>query len=313
MAAEVNPTRPPDLSDRVEDDPRLASLPKTTVAGLTEAEATRRRSLGMGNNATIKTGRTYFEILRDTALSPVNVLLAAIALLLAVLGLYGDAAVTVVLVLLNVVVAVYQEGRAKRTLDRLSVLTRPTTTIMRDGQKKVVDQKEAVLGDALFVGLGDQLTLDGRVIEGSMEVDESLLTGESDRIPKMHDDEVLSGSVCVTGSATYVATKVGADSFANKLTSAARAYREDMTPIQLDVARVLRAMSLLVLIAAIPVAISIYLRQGLDVIEAARAAAVLVALIPQGLIVMVTVTYALAIIRLAGRTRWSNAPTRLSR
>ena len=300
MSVEGRQARPADLSDRVEDDPRLAELGETTESGLTDAEAARRRGLGMGNDAAIKTGRTYFEIFRDTALSPVNVILAAIALILALLGLYGDAAVTVVLVLLNVVVAVFQEGRAKRTLDRLSVLTRPTTTIVRDGQKRVVDQREAVLGDALIVGLGDQLTLDGRVIQGAMEVDESLLTGESDRIPKKQGDEVLSGSVCVSGTATYVATRVGADSFANKLTSAARAYREDLTPIQKDVARVLRAMSLLVLIAAIPVAISIYFRQGLDVIEAARAAAVLVALIPQGLIVMVTVTYALAIVRLAG-------------
>jgi cation-transporting P-type ATPase E len=141
MSVEGRGTRPADLSDRVEDDPRLASLGETAASGLTEAEAVRRRSLGMGNDVAIKTGRTYFEIFRDTALSPVNVILAAIALVLAVLGLYGDAAVTVVLVLLNVVVAVFQEGRAKRTLDRLSVLTRPTTTIVRDGQKKVVDQR----------------------------------------------------------------------------------------------------------------------------------------------------------------------------
>jgi cation-transporting ATPase E len=291
----------PDPIERVEDDPRLASLPETTATGLTQAEAVRRRSLGMGNTTVIRTGRTYYEILRENALNPVNVLLTAIAGVLALLGLYGDAAVTIVLVVVNVVVGVYQQARAKQTLDRLSVLTRPTATILRDGQEVVADQHEVVLGDALLVRLGDQLMLDGRVLSGGMEVDESLLTGEADRIPKGVGDEVLSGSICVSGGATFVATRVGGASFANQLTSAARAYREDMTPIQRDVARVMRAMSVLVALTAIPVAGSIWLRHGgFDLIESVRAAAVLVALVPQGLIVMVTVTYALAIIRLAG-------------
>ena len=228
-------------------------------------------------------------------------LLTAIAGVLVLLGLYGDAAVTLVLVVVNVVVGFYQQARAKRTLDKLSVLTRPTATIVRDGRETVADQREAVLGDAMRVRQGDQLMLDGRVLAGEMEVDESLLTGEADRIPKSVGDEVLSGSVCVSGGATYVATRVGGASFANQLTRAARAYSEDQTPIQHDVARVMRAMSVLVGLTAIPVAIAIWVRHGgFDLVESVRAAAVLVALVPQGLVVMVTVTYALAIIRLAG-------------
>jgi cation-transporting ATPase E len=299
MSAEGQ-TRPVELADRVEDDPRLAVLPPTPTTGLTEAEAGRRRATGLGNDADIRTGRTYLEIARENAFVPVNLLLTAIAGVLLLLGLWGDAAVTIVLVVVNVVVGVYQEARAKQTLDRLSVLTRPTATVVREGKQRVVDQHDVVLGDALFARLGDQLMLDGRVIDGAMEVDESLLTGESDRIPKGPGDEILSGSICVSGGATFVATRVGGASFANQLTRQARAYREDQTPIQKDVARVMRAMSVLVAITAIPVAITIYLRNGVDVIEAARSAAVLVALVPQGLIVMVTVTYALAIIRLAG-------------
>jgi cation-transporting ATPase E len=290
----------PDPIERVEDDPRLASLPETPATGLTETEAARRRAAGMGNDAVIRTGRSYTEIIRENGLTPVNILLTAIAVLLLVMGLAGDAAVTFVLVGVNVVVGVYQEARAKKTLDRLSVLTRPTATILRDGAERVVDQREAVLGDALVAKLGDQLMLDGRVLTGSMEVDESLLTGEADRIPKTKGDEVLSGSICVSGSATFVATRVGGESFANRLTNAARSYREDATPIQRDVARVMRAMSVLVALTAIPVVGSILIRTGtLEPVETVRAAAVLVALVPQGLIVMVTVTYALAIIRLA--------------
>src|SRR4051794_33012954 len=288
-------------TEELTDDPRLAGLPATPSAGLTEVEAVRRRAAGMANDARVGTGRTYGEILRQNALNPVNLLLVGISVVLGLLGLWGDAAVTIVLVVVNVVVAVYQEGRAKQTLDRLSILTRPTATIMRDGTAKVADQHDVVLGDALVVKLGDQLMLDGRVLDGAMEVDESLLTGEPDRIPKHSGDDVYSGSVCVSGTATYVATRVGAASFANRLTAQARAMGDEPTPIQHDVGRVMRAMTALVVAAAVPVVLGIYVRTGgIEPIETARAAAVLVALIPQGLIVMVTVTYALAIIRLAG-------------
>ena len=287
--------------EQLTDDPRLAALPPTPAGGLSDQEAARRRAAGMGNAATKGIGSSYLDIVRQNVLNPVNVLLVAISVVLALLGLLGDAAVTVVLVVVNVVVAVYQEGRAKQTLDRLSVLTRPSATILRDGVAKVTDQHEVVLGDALVAKLGDQLMLDGRVTDGTMEVDESLLTGEPDRIPKHAGSEVYSGSVCVSGTATYLATRVGAASFANHLTAQARAMGEEPTPIQRDVSRVMRAMTVLVGVAAVPVLIGIVLRAGgVDAIETARAAAVLVALIPQGLIVMVTVTYALAIIRLAG-------------
>nr|MBA2571191.1 haloacid dehalogenase [Chloroflexota bacterium] len=252
--------------------PASPGIPPTGRRGLSDAEAAGRRARGLGNDVEISSGRTYVQILRENAFTPVNVLLGAIAVLLVVLGLLGDAAVTAVLVVVNVVVGVFQETRAKRSLDRLSVLTRPTATVMRDGAERVVDPREVVLGDLVIVRLGDQLLLDGRLVDGAMEVDESLLTGEADRIPKRAGDEVLSGSFCVSGMATYEATRVGADSFANQLTAGARAFREDRTLIQHDVARVMRAMSLLVAVTAVPVAIALVARYGtLPPIETARA------------------------------------------
>ena len=292
-------------------------MPPTPVDGLTEEEATARHARGLGNDARITSGRTYADILRDNLLQPVNILLTAICLVLVALGLYGDAAVTIVLVIVNVVVGLVQEVRAKRSLDRLSVLTRPTASVIRGGVERAVDALQVVLGDLLVVRRGDQLLLDGKVTEGAFQADESLLTGESDRIPKHPGAEVLSGSFCVDGEARYVATRVGAQSFANQLTAGARAFRAERTPLQQDVSRILRGMSLLVLVAAIPVLYSIYQEFGyLPAIETARAAAVLVALIPQGLVVMVTVTYALAIVRLAGQKaliQRSNAVESMSR
>jgi cation-transporting ATPase E len=306
------PVRVPAPTDGVTQEPRgqptdqirpglPADLPATPPTGLTEDEAAARRARGLGNDARIQSGRSYGDILRANVLQPVNIVLALIALALVALGLLGDAAVTIVLVIVNVVVGLVQEVRAKRSLDRLSVLTRPTASVLRDGRELTIDPSAVVLGDLLIVRRGDQVLLDGRVVDGSFQADESLLTGESDRIPKERDSEVLSGSFCVDGEARYLVTRVGADSFANQLTASARAFREDRTPLQRDVDRVLRVMTVLVLIAAVPVAIVLYSTYGtLPAVESTRAAAVLVALIPQGLVVMVTVTYALAIMRLAG-------------
>ena len=289
------------LPEVVADDPRLAGLSATSADGLSEEEVRSRAAAGLANDFVVDSSRSYRDILRENALTTVNVLLSAISLALVLLGLYGDAAVTIVLVVVNIVVGVLQEARAKRSLDRLSILTRPTATVVRAGQRHTVEPARVVLGDLLHVGLGDQLLLDGRLVEGSLEVDESLLTGEADRIPKGVGDEVLSGSFCVSGAANYLVTRVGADTFANRLTTDARAYRHELTPIQRDVARVMRAMSLLVALAAVPVAVGLWLDFGtLPPVETTRAAAVLVALVPQGLVVMVTVTYALAIVRLAG-------------
>jgi cation-transporting ATPase E len=208
----------------------------------------------------IESGRSYAGILRENAFTAVNVLLISISSLLVALGLLGDAAVTAVLVIVNVVIGVFQEVRA-RSLDRLALLTRPTSQVIRDGVERTIDPSQAVLGDLLVVRRGDQLALDGRVVDGAMEVDESLLTGESDRIPKGVGDDVLSGSFCVSGSATFEATRVGVQSFVNQLTAGARALRAERTPLQQDVGRVMRVIAVLVAITAIPVAVA-FLRQS---------------------------------------------------
>jgi len=307
----VNP--PPEAGHRIES----TDLPPTPDSGLSDAEAVARRARGLGNDAHIRSGRSYWDILRQNVFTVVNVLLILIALVLVALGLYGDAAVTGVLVIVNIVVGLVQEVRAKRSLDRLSVLTRPTATVVRDGVERTIDPSLAVQGDLLVIRRGDQLLLDGQVADGQLQADESLLTGESDRIRKNPGDAVLSGSFCVDGEARYVATRVGAGTFANQLTAGARAFRAEKTPLQRSVDRVLRAMSVLVAVAAVPVLIVLYAKNGtLPPIETARAAAVLIALIPQGLVVMVTVTYALAIVRLAGNQaliQRSNAVESMSR
>ncbi|HEY8491042.1 MAG TPA: HAD-IC family P-type ATPase [Dehalococcoidia bacterium] len=274
----------------------------TAVQGLSEREAADRRARGQGNEAAPSTSRTYREILRDNAFTFVNVVLFSIVLLLLALGLFGDALVTAGLVLFNVVAGVVQEGRAKRKLDQIALLVRPVATVVRDGRERAVDPREVVLGDLLVARPGDQIVADGRLADGRVDVDESLLTGESDLVPKGPGDPVYSGSFCVAGEARYRAEQVGTASLANQLVAGARAFRTVKTPLQRAVDLILRVALVVALLVGVQVASSLWRSEGaFQLRESVRAAAVIVALVPQGLAFMVTVSYAMGAVRMAGK------------
>ena len=212
-----------------------------------------RRAAGLGNVAPPSTTRSYRQILRQNVFTFINTVLYATSIGLIAMGLWGDALVTTGLVLLNVAIAVFQEARAKRTLDHITLLTRPRVTAIRDGQEEQVDASELVVGDVVAVRLGDQVVTDGELIDGRLDVDESLLTGESEPIPKQVGDQVLSGSFCVAGSGRYVTQTVGVESHANQMTAGARAFRQEKTPLQQDVDLIVRIMVLIVVMVGGPV------------------------------------------------------------
>lgn len=273
------------------------------LQGLTEAEAHRRGQAGLSNNAYLPTGRSFLRIVRDQAFTLVNTLLFGIALVLLALGLGGDALVTAGLVLFNVGVAVIQETRAQRVLNQLALLNQPTATVIRQGEERTIDPREIVEGDLLVARPGDQIMVDGLIVgDSTIELDESLLTGESEPVARRGGDSILSGSFCITGSTTYTAQHVGIASFANRLATTARAERVVKTPMQRAVERVIQLMVILVTLVSLIVAVAVTDRVGgLRLTESVQAAAVLVALIPQGLSFMVTITYAMAAVRLGGK------------
>jgi cation-transporting ATPase E len=271
------------------------------IQGLSESEVVARRARGQGNDVRLQTSRSYVEILRHNAFTFINSVLFTIGIVLILMDRLGDAVVTAGLVLMNVVVGVVQEGRAKRTLDQIALLTRPKATVIREGQERTVDPGEIVLGDVLVVRPGDQIVVDGQVIgDGRIDVDESLLTGESDLIPKRAGDTVYSGSFCVTGGASYEAQKVGAECFANQLTAGARAFRQVKTPLQKNVDFVIRILVFLAGQLGILLALSFAIK-GLSVVESVQVAAVIASLVPQGLFAMITIAYAMGAVRIAGK------------
>lgn len=298
--------------------PRVVAPLRTPPGGLAEPEADVRRARGEGNTYRPPTSRTYWEIFRQNAYLGINGILIAVSLLLVVFGLYIEALLTAGPVIGNILIGVVQETRAKRKLDRIALLSRPRAHVVRDGTERAVDPAEVVLGDLLVARRGDQVLLDGTAVgEGRVELDESLLTGESDPVSKVAGDGVLSGSAIVSGTLVYEVERVGADSFANKILAEAKKLGDERTPLQKEIASTIWAVAGLVLVTAVPVAIALAALPGaFDSKETLSAAAVLVTLVPQGLAIMITVTYAagaLRITRLGALVQRQNAVESMAR
>ena len=269
------------------------------MQGLSESEVLARRQRGEGNDVEIQTSRSYADIIRHNVLNFFNIILFSVGAILVLLGRPSDAVFSTVIVILNIIIGTVQEIRAKRKLDEIAVLTRPKITVVREGQERSVDPHELVKGDVLVIRPGDQMVVDGEIVgEGKVEMDESLLTGESDLIVKQAGDTIFSGSFCVTGTAMYEAQKVGAESFANKLTTTARQFQVSLTPLQKQVHFFIRLLMVVALFYGFLLVVSGFVYET-PLVLSAQAAAVIIGLVPNGLFLMIIVSYSLGAVRLA--------------
>ncbi len=271
--------------------------PAATIQGLSEGEAAARREAGQGNTAPPPTGRTYLQIVRENVFTFINNILFLLGLALLLVGRPLDALVSVGVIAVNIVVSVVQEVRAKRMLDQVALLTRPTALVLRDGKERQLTPDQLVIGDVLKAGAGDQIVLDGRVLAGRMQVDESQLTGESDLLPKQAEDPVFSGSFCTDGGVYYVVEKVGVDSLANQITAGARSFRRVLTPLQRQINLVIRIMLLIVIYLQLLLAFNAMINV-VPFRETVGQATILAGLVPNGLFLSIAVAYALGAVRI---------------
>lgn len=205
-----------------------------------------RRSAGQGNNVTVQNSRSYYQILKENLFTFINFVFFTISLAMFFLGRYSDALLVVIVIFGGILVNIYQEVQAKQQLDRIALLNRPQATVIRNGLEQVIAPEEIVLGDTLIIRSGDQFFVDGTIITDSViEVDESLLTGESDLIPKKARQQVYSGSFCVSGTACYEAQKVGKETVAHQILTKARGFRQILTPLQQEVNAIIRTFFLI--------------------------------------------------------------------
>jgi len=282
-------------------DPTVPSGHGTAAepAGLSETEAAARRAAGRHNVQPDRTSRSYRDIVKANVLTRFTAVIAGLAAVVLVVGEPLDAIFAFVLVC-NIVIGVVQEIRAKRTLDRLRVLIAPTVVVRRDGRERPVAPGELVVDDVVVLAVGDQVPVDAVVIESAgLELDESSLTGESDPVPKAAGDEVLSGSAVVAGRAAVQAVRVGHDARIHQLVAQARQFVLTRSELRSGVDRILRAVSW----GLLPMGgllLWSQLRASSGVAEGLVATvAGMVGLVPQGLVLLVSLAMAVAIGRLA--------------
>jgi cation-transporting ATPase E len=268
-----------------------SALGGEVAAGLTQREADARRRRGEGNVAVSASSRSYARILRTNVFSFFNIILFVIGAALLALGRYSDAFTSVGLGLVNAAISAVQEIRAKRKLDRLQLLNRSRVTVVREGRDVDVPPEEIVRGDVIHVRPGDQLVVDGPLLDGGrVDVDESLLTGESEPLLKKPGDDLLSGSFCVGGEGHQLARDVGASSYAGRLTADARQTTTDRTPLQHRIEFVVRLVMLLVALMSVTILFQAAL-EGFTLVRVVQTTAVLSGLVPYGLFFLVAVAY----------------------
>jgi cation-transporting P-type ATPase E len=284
----------------------MTSMPITlrpqsnVVDGLTSAEVEARRLAGQGNDYRSPTSRSYLEIVRDNSYPLINGPLLLVSGALVSFGAVTEALMTGVPVFGNIAIGVVQGSRAKRQLDRVALLSEAPATVVREGAERIVRPAEVVLGDVVVANRGDEIQLDGRMVgAGTASIDESALTGESRAIDKAEGDRVLSGSAVISGTARYEVEAVGADTFANGILAQAKGHRDVRTPLQADIGRAFVAVGILIVLTGIAVVLSFVLAPVDAAHETVFAAAVLVTLVPQGLALMLTVTYTAAAVRIS--------------
>ena len=267
--------------------------------GLTAAEVSARVSLGQVNDVPAAPTRTVAQIVRANVLTRFNAILGAMLAIILVVGPLQDALFGLVLIA-NAAIGIVQELRAKHTLDRLTVLTAPKARVVRDGEVREVDVGGVVLDDVLDAGAGSEIVVDGVVLRSSgLEVDESLLTGESDAAGKSLGDEVLSGSFVAAGAGRYRASRVGAEAYAARLADDVRRFSLTRSELRSGIDTILTYVT----IAIVPTAALLFfsqMRARDDWREAASGAvAGTVAMVPEGLVLLTSLAFAVAVVRLA--------------
>jgi len=267
---------------------------------LSEGDAA-KRLIARGRIRPQRPSRSYTSIVRANVLTVFNAILAGFGALTLAFGDWRDALFLGV-ILANSGIGITQEVRAKRALDRLSLLVAPHATVKRSGTVRPVGVEEVVVGDVALLTPGDQVTADGHLLAAvDLRLDEAILTGESEPAHRQVGEEVRSGAFVVEGSGAYEVSAVGGDSFAARVTGEARAFRHPRSPLERAVNRLLYVLVALVLGLGALLAFSLYHRHVHLRMAVATSTAGVVSMIPEGLMVLVSLTYAAGALRMSRR------------
>lgn len=270
-----------------------------SITGLSIQEVQTRIQDGKANGISKPATKTYGQIIKDNVCTLFNLLNFLIALALIAVHAWSNL-VFIAIIITNIIIGIVQEIHAKRLVDQLSILTKPTITVIRDGKEQIVDMSEIVLDDILLLTSGQQVCNDSIVISGTMDANESLLTGESDPISKNIGDSLLSGSSVISGKCYARVTKVGNDNYATSLVKEAQQVKEQNSELMASMRKVTKVTTLFILPLGALLFIEAFLFRHDTMFDSVVAtAAGLLGMLPKGLVLLTSVSLANGVTRLA--------------
>ena len=271
------------------------------MTGLTDEQVNARIAEGKVNADENPNTRTYKQIVRENTLTFFNFLNLVLLVLVLLVGSYKNA-FFVCIIIINTLIGIAQEIRAKKTIDKLAILTARKSVVIREGQKWTVPTEELVLDDVVCLKTGDQVPADARILEGSLEVNESLLTGESDNLPKNEGDELFSGSFVTSGEACCQIIHVGRDNYAAQITSEAKEFKRHNSELKNSLNAILKVISIII----VPLGALLFYKQYYIVGDTFRDSVVsmvagVLGMIPEGLVLLTSVALTLGALVLANK------------
>jgi cation-transporting ATPase E len=280
----------------------MTTIPGVVTMGLTDAEVAQRVSEGKTNDVPTRAARSVSDIVRGNVFTRINAILGVLLIIVlstgsVINGLFG------LLIIANSGIGIIQELRAKQTLDRLAIVGQAKPLVRRQSSTAALLPSDVVLDDIIEIGAGDQIVVDGEVLEeNNLEVDESLLTGEADPMSKDAGDTVMSGSFVVAGSGAYRATKVGREAYAAKLSEEASKFTLVKSELRSGINKILQFITYLLWPAGL---LTIYTQLFTTDVGWRRAVlamvGALVPMVPEGLVLMTSIAFAVGVVRLGRR------------
>ncbi|WP_328838488.1 HAD-IC family P-type ATPase [Streptomyces europaeiscabiei] len=267
--------------------------------GLTAAEVADRVARGEVNDVPVRSSRSTVEIVRANVFTRFNAIIGVLWLVMLFVAPFQDSLFGYV-ILANTGIGIIQEWRAKKTLDSLAVIGEAKPTVRRDGVAAPVGTSDVVLGDVIEIGPGDKIVVDGECVEtDGLEIDESLLTGEADPVVKQPGDQVMSGSFVVAGGGAFTATKVGREAYAAQLAEEASRFTLVHSELRTGISTILKYVTWMMVPTAIGLIISQLIVKENDFKDSvARTVGGIVPMVPEGLVLLTSVAFAIGVIRL---------------
>ncbi|WP_319055941.1 HAD-IC family P-type ATPase [Streptomyces europaeiscabiei] len=267
--------------------------------GLTAAEVADRVARGEVNDVPVRSSRSTVEIVRANVFTRFNAIIGVLWLVMLFVAPFQDSLFGYV-ILANTGIGIIQEWRAKKTLDSLAVIGEAKPTVRRDGVAAPVGTSDVVLGDVIEIGPGDKIVVDGECVEtDGLEIDESLLTGEADPVVKQPGDQVMSGSFVVAGGGAFTATKVGREAYAAQLAEEASRFTLVHSELRSGISTILKYVTWMMIPTAVGLIISQLIVKENDFKDSvARTVGGIVPMVPEGLVLLTSVAFAIGVIRL---------------